>query len=69
VVCPGAVAAKAVLGPSATVGSLRGRTVERPAFRVTVTVHPSSVLRAPDRAAAYTEFLADLTYIHDSAQR
>ncbi|WP_063059145.1 UdgX family uracil-DNA binding protein [Nocardia sienata] len=69
VVCLGAVAAKAVLGPSATVGPLRGRTVERPDFRVTGTVHPSSVLRAPDRDSAYTEFLADLTYIHDSLHR
>lgn len=67
VVCLGAVAAKAVLGPAATVGAARRQLVEGPDFRVTATVHPSSVLRAPDRDAAYVEFVADLTCIRDVA--
>jgi uracil-DNA glycosylase len=65
VVCLGAVAAKAVLGPSATIGELRGQVVDRADFRVTATVHPSSVLRAPDRDNAYAEFRDDLAHILD----
>ncbi|WP_280508231.1 UdgX family uracil-DNA binding protein [Nocardia flavorosea] len=67
VVCLGAVAAKAILGPSATVGELRGQVVQRPDYRITGTVHPSSVLRAPDRTTAYADFLDDLAYIRHTA--
>ncbi|MFI1464043.1 UdgX family uracil-DNA binding protein [Nocardia carnea] len=69
VVCLGAVAAKAVLGPSATVGELRGQVVQRPDYRITGTVHPSSVLRAADRKTAYADFLDDLAYIRDAARQ
>ncbi|MBF6352096.1 UdgX family uracil-DNA binding protein [Nocardia flavorosea] len=69
VVCLGAVAAKALLGPSATVGELRGQVVQRPDYRITATVHPSSVLRAPDRTTAYAEFLDDLARIRAAAAR
>nr|WP_280406867.1 UdgX family uracil-DNA binding protein [Nocardia carnea] len=69
VVCLGAVAAKAVLGPATTVGELRGRVVARGAYGVTATVHPSSVLRAPDRTTAYADFLGDLAHIRETALR
>ena len=64
VVCMGAVAATSLLGPKATVGRLRGHPVDSElAEWVAVTVHPSSILRAPDEAArrtAYEGFVADL---------
>ncbi|MGI5219498.1 UdgX family uracil-DNA binding protein [Nocardia sp. CA-290969] len=69
VVCLGAVAAKAVLGPATTVGELRGQVVDRGDYGVTATVHPSSVLRAPDRKTAYAEFLDDLAHIRETALR
>ncbi|BDU06144.1 UdgX family uracil-DNA binding protein [Nocardia cyriacigeorgica] len=67
VVCLGAVATKAVLGPSATVGEVRGVVLDRPDYQVTATVHPSAVLRSTDRKAAYAEFVGDLARIHDMA--
>lgn len=78
VVCLGAVAAKAVLGPAVKVTEIRGRVMpppRRPAYldpdvpapaadyRVLVTVHPSSVLRSPDRSTAYRAFVADIARI------
>lgn len=63
VVCLGATAARAVLGPQARVGELRGRLIKRPgAASVLVTVHPSYVLRTrgADREAVYEAFVADL---------
>lgn len=66
-VCLGATAAKALLGPSASVTRQRGRFVESPlAPHVTLTVHPSSILRAQGevaRAAAMTRFVADLRMV------
>jgi DNA polymerase len=63
-VCLGATAAKALLGPSASVTRQRGRFVESPlAPHVTITVHPSSILRERDdelRQAAMEQFVADL---------
>jgi uracil-DNA glycosylase len=56
VVCLGAVAASAVIGPHARVGELRGTIVPTTLDAiVTVTVHPSAVLRAgrDARRAAY----------------
>lgn len=35
--------------------------VEHEHFRVGVTVHPSAILRAPDRSVAYSAFVDDLT--------
>ncbi|MCP2276134.1 DNA polymerase [Nocardia amikacinitolerans] len=60
VVCLGAVAAKAVLGPSFKVSEERGNVVFSDDYRVVATVHPSAVLRAPDRDAAYKGFVEDL---------
>ncbi|WP_158887223.1 UdgX family uracil-DNA binding protein [Amycolatopsis anabasis] len=62
VVFLGATAAQALLGSSFRVTRERGNLLdlpERPA-KALATVHPSSVLRAPDRQAAYADFVADL---------
>ncbi|MFC9999578.1 UdgX family uracil-DNA binding protein [Nocardia sp. NPDC127526] len=63
IVCLGSVAAKAILGSSFRVTAHRGQLVDAPdppGHAVIATVHPASVLRATDRAAAYAEFVADL---------
>jgi DNA polymerase len=61
VVCLGAVAAKALLGPRFKLTAHRGEFVpwER-GGRLLATVHPSSVLRSDDRTAAFAAFKADL---------
>jgi uracil-DNA glycosylase family protein len=60
----GATAAQALLGRSFRVTQQRGVPVESDlAPQVLATVHPSSILRAPDEAArreAYAGFVADL---------
>jgi uracil-DNA glycosylase len=60
----GATAAKALLGSGFRVSRQRGELLDSPlAPGVLATVHPSSVLRAPDdeaRALAYKGFVADL---------
>lgn len=65
VVCLGATAAQAVLGPSARVGRDRGRFVARDGYEVSVTAHPSSILRAPEeaRGAAFAALVADLAAV------
>lgn len=66
VVLLGATAASALMGPSFRVTEHRGTLVEAPAEfaghpeMVLPTVHPSSVLRAPDRDSAYAALVADL---------
>jgi len=66
----GATAAQALLGPSFKVTRNRGVLLDAPAEfgghpdHVLATVHPSSVLRAPDRAAAYDALVADLNAAH-----
>jgi uracil-DNA glycosylase len=63
-VCLGATAAQTLLGPSFRVTKQRGEFVDSPlAPKVTATVHPSSILRAPDDEARRLEtarFIADL---------
>jgi len=60
----GATAARTLIGPGVRVLRDRGRWLESPhAAHVTVTVHPSSVLRAPNgesRRKAMADFVADL---------
>jgi uracil-DNA glycosylase family protein len=57
IVCLGATAAAAILGPNVRVLRDRGRTVASSlAKRVFVTIHPSLILRMPDRAAAKQEY-------------
>jgi uracil-DNA glycosylase len=64
IVCLGATAAQALLGSKFRVTRQRGQFVESPlAPLVTATVHPSSILRAPDEAArkaAMSDFIEDL---------
>src|SRR5262245_37715755 len=63
-VCLGATAAQALLGRSFRVSQQRGQPVESPlAPFVMATVHPSSILRAPDdesREQEYERFVDDL---------
>ncbi|HWU90184.1 MAG TPA: UdgX family uracil-DNA binding protein [Kofleriaceae bacterium] len=65
----GATAAQALLGPRFRVTQSRGVAVETPFARWTfATVHPSSVLRAPDpdaREDARVAFFADLRLVGD----
>ncbi|HKR65215.1 MAG TPA: UdgX family uracil-DNA binding protein [Thermoanaerobaculia bacterium] len=63
-VCLGSTAAQALLGPKFRVSIQRGTFIESPlAEYVTATVHPSSILRAPNDEARHRErarFIADL---------
>jgi len=67
VVCLGATAAQALLGPRFRVTKERGRWVNAPwAERVLATVHPSAILRAPDEETRHREFdlfVADLARV------
>jgi DNA polymerase len=63
-VCLGATAAQALLGKEFRVSQQRGQFVESPlAEHVVATVHPSSILRAPDDETRHSEmarFIEDL---------
>jgi DNA polymerase len=65
VICLGATAAQALLGAGFRVTEDRGKVLKSPlAPRVLATVHPSSILRAPDEESRESElksFIADLT--------
>ena len=67
VVCLGATAAQALLGRTFKVTQQHGQWVEWPYSPLaTATIHPSSILRAPDeeaRAKAYAGFVADLRIV------
>jgi uracil-DNA glycosylase family protein len=69
-VCLGATAAQALLGAGFRVSQQRGEWVSSPlASLVIATVHPSSILRAPDdeaRKQAYKGFVADLARVADA---
>ena len=73
VVCLGATAAQAVLGRTFRLTQHRGEFVESDiAPRVTATVHPSSILRAPDeesRHQAMREFVEDLKVVAREIRR
>ena len=63
IVCLGATATSALLGPASRVGALRGRVIRRDAAPpVLVTVHPSFILRltGADRDGALAQLIADL---------
>jgi uracil-DNA glycosylase family protein len=73
VVALGAVAGRALLGPSFRVTGQRGVPLDCPPFEaigapaqgppaglIVATIHPSAVLRAPDRDAARAGFVSDL---------
>jgi uracil-DNA glycosylase family protein len=62
-VCLGATAAQALLGSQVRIGRDRGRPMESElAELVTITTHPSAILRAEDedREEAMEQFVADL---------
>jgi DNA polymerase len=62
-VCLGATAAQALLGSQVRIGKDRGRPMDSElAELVTLTTHPSAILRAQDadRQAAMEQFVADL---------
>ena len=62
-VCLGATAAQALLGKAFRVTKSRGVPVASPlAPRVMATVHPSSILRAPDEESRRREYAA---FVHD----
>jgi DNA polymerase len=67
IIALGATAANAIIGPAVKVTRDRAKMFRSPLARlVTLTVHPSSVLRAPDsaaRAKARADFVADLKAI------
>jgi DNA polymerase len=69
-VCLGATASQALLGRGVRVTADRGRWLDSPlADRVTVTVHPSSVLRArgeDERDAAFAALVDDLATVADA---
>jgi uracil-DNA glycosylase len=66
VVCLGATAAQGVLGRQFKVTQRRGEVLQSDhGWRVTATVHPSSILRADDerRQVAYDAFVSDLRVV------
>jgi len=64
IVCLGATAAQALLGPKFKVSKQRGKFIESTlAPYIMATVHPSSILRAPDDETRHVEkrrFIGDL---------
>jgi len=73
IVCLGATAAQALLGREFKVSTQRGVWVPSPlAPFVMATVHPSSLLRAPDEETRRLEmrrFIADLQLVHKALEK
>jgi uracil-DNA glycosylase family protein len=76
VVCLGATAVRALLGPQPRVtkdrGVLRpfgGGEIELPGARALITIHPSAILRMPDdaREQGYQDLVADLRIAAEAA--
>jgi uracil-DNA glycosylase family protein len=69
IVCLGATAAQALLGPKFKVSKQRGKFIESTlAPYIMATVHPSSILRAPDDETRHVEkrrFIDDLKRVAD----
>jgi DNA polymerase len=66
IVCLGATAAQALLGKAFRVTLDRGKIIETDFGKVLATIHPSSLLRAPDSATRHREtgkFVADLAKV------
>ncbi len=67
VVCLGATAAQSLLGRGFRVTQQRGQLLDfRAGMKIAATVHPSSILRAPDDEARHREmqlFISDLQVI------
>ena len=71
ILCLGAMASQALLGPSFRLMEQRGRWQELgPDLRVMPTVHPSWLLRLPvaDRDSAWKEWLQDLSHLRDAIE-
>ncbi|GAA2366021.1 UdgX family uracil-DNA binding protein [Nonomuraea africana] len=60
VVVLGATAARALLGAAFRVTQRRGEVLELGEALAVATIHPSAILRAPDRDETYQGFLSDL---------
>jgi len=73
IVCLGATAAQTLLGRDFKVSTRRGIFIESPfAPYVMATVHPSSLLRAPDdetRRRETLRFIEDLKRVHDALKK
>lgn len=73
IVCLGATAAQALLGRQFRVSTQRGMWIESPlAPFVMATVHPSSLLRAPDdepRRRETQRFIMDLKRVHEALKK
>jgi uracil-DNA glycosylase family protein len=73
IVCLGATAAQALLGRQFKVTAQRGQWIPSPmAPFVMATVHPSSLLRAPDdetRRLEMRRFIADLKHVHEALEK
>jgi uracil-DNA glycosylase len=73
VVCLGASAAQAVIGPQFKLMQNRGQVQTSPlSERVIATIHPSAVLRAPDaegRRAAYDMLVSDLRIVAETLRK
>jgi DNA polymerase len=72
IVCLGATAAQALLGKQFRVTKSRGEIIEAEGKTMLATVHPSSILRAPDDEARRLErekFVQDLRTITQHLQR
>jgi len=70
IVCLGATAAQTLLGRDIRVSRQRGQLIPSPlAPAVIATVHPSSILRAPDERSRHLEmqlFISDLKIVADT---
>ncbi|MCA2224585.1 UdgX family uracil-DNA binding protein [Nonomuraea aurantiaca] len=67
VVVLGATAARSLLGTEFRLTRQRGEPIPLGEALAIATIHPSAVLRAPDRDEAYAGFLADLKAAADTA--
>jgi|tagenome__1003787_1003787.scaffolds.fasta_scaffold20908634_3 uracil-DNA glycosylase family protein len=66
IVCLGATAAQAMLGPTFRITKQRGKFVRGESAWITATYHPSAILRAPDREdreRKRSEFVDDLRQV------
>ncbi len=69
-VCLGATAAQALLGPAFRVTRQRGEFIRHPGLPLTMaTVHPSSILRAPDEESRQFEMQAFIRDLRRAAER
>jgi uracil-DNA glycosylase len=69
-ICLGATAAQALLGPAFRVTRQRGEFIQPPGLPLTMaTVHPSSILRAPDEESRQLEMQAFIRDLRRAAER